>query len=1047
MKPPINLQILFALVLTAALPLTAGAQTTTFFSDDFTSGSASTVNQPDATPTTHSTSYQVYLNGAPSTNTVNPTSLTLAFPTSTSIIGELAGRFTNSPVPLVADGDFLTLTVIFTNTANLLTNSSGNSTLNVGLYNSGGAALNQGPTILNALTNIANTGGSQGWIGYVSRMFANGGNATCYTRNPQTANGTSAQNQDLLFNNASSTAGYNLPTGTVLTGGNTVSPAAGVITSGPSSVYTLVLSAAFDTPTGVLVTNTLYSGAGTGGTVVFTQTKTATNTSFVTSGFDSFAIGWRNASSVSQVTTMDINSITVVGHSTVVTGPPHIDSQPVSANIPSGSAGAFFVSATGFGVGYQWHRNGTNLLNGGNISGANSSILVINPAGPADVAPSNNPNGYYVTVSGAGGYFTNSVTNALTLTTATNLIWSGNLTTWDLNNTADWLDPLSNLVPFNFGDPVTFDDTGAGGNVNLAGPFLSAASVTVNSAFNYNFASTSSGSFAGPGSLTYSGPGQLTIGNVNTYTGGTSITNSATKILLQNLSGLGSGPINLAAPAAQIEITVAGATGVGIASDVNVADNFAITFDAVGTFSGVFNGDWSGTVGKTLTLNPSPTNTVLNQRVRLLGTNTVYNGNLVLNASCVTVANYQGSGNHIFNGVVSGPGQMMQRGNGLTIFNGANTYSGGTTPTTGAIGFGIDSVGAVTTGPIGTGPLILAPEIPNLTGSGAVLAYGGARTIANPIQYPSATNNLTLITSGTNNLTFSGPYTLNGLDGLGTNNIRTFQADNAGLTTISGVISDGGLAYGLTKTGTNTLALSNTETYTGPTTVSAGILQVNGALNAASTVTVTTNATLAGTGTINGAVTITNGTLAPGAASIGTLNLANNLTFTGTGGMKVRVNRSGSQADKAIVGGTLSNVGTGIVTVTNLGATLQVGDTFTLFSTSVAGGGALTVTGGGVAWNNNLASGGTISVAAILSFKPVITNTVVVGGTNLIFRGTNATGTSGGSYYVRSATNVNTPLVSWTFVSTNTFGTSGAFSVTNTVVPGEPRRFYLLSLP
>ena len=49
----------------------------------------------------------------------------------------------------------------------------------------------------------------------------------------------------------------------------------------------------------------------------------------------------------------------------------------------------------------------------------------------------------------------------------------------------------------------------------------------------------------------------------------------------------------------------------------------------------------------------------------------------------------------------------------------------------------------------------------------------------------------------------------------------SFQVDNTALTTLSGVISDGGLGVGLTKTGTNVLALNNTETYTGPTTVSA----------------------------------------------------------------------------------------------------------------------------------------------------------------------------------------------------------------------------------
>jgi fibronectin-binding autotransporter adhesin len=346
----------------------------------------------------------------------------------------------------------------------------------------------------------------------------------------------------------------------------------------------------------------------------------------------------------------------------------------------------------------------------------------------------------------------------------------------------------------------------------------------------------------------------------------------------------------------------------------------------------------------------------------------VYNAELVLSSPVITLANYEASGRQTYNGVISGPGGLVQRGSGLTILSGANTYSGGTIPTTGNIGFGIDSVGSVTSGPIGTGPLLLAPEVPNLTGSGTVLAYGGARTIANPIQYPSATNNLTLIIGGTNKLTFTGSYTLNGNDfPNGTNNVRTLQVDNTGLTTISGVISDttNGVSAGFSfiKSGTNTLALSNIETYTGPTTVSAGTLQVNGQLNASSVVTVRSNSTLSGTGTINGPITINaGGALAPGAASIGTLTVNNNLTLAGN--VNVRVNRSGSTSDKASVSGTLSNSGTGTVVVTNTGAAFQVNDTFAVFNKAVTGGATMKVIGGGVGWSNQLAVNGMIVVSS-----------------------------------------------------------------------------------
>ena len=400
-------------------------------------------------------------------------------------------------------------------------------------------------------------------------------------------------------------------------------------------------------------------------------------------------------------------------------------------------------------------------------------------------------------------------------------------------------------------------------------------------------------------------------------------------------------------------------------------------------FAGVFFGDLSGTTGKTLSLEPTFSSPFTNSRVRFYGVNTVYNGNLFIDGPPTSEAQYNGfviaaygtSGSQTYNGIISGNGGFISRDSGsTTIFNGPNIYSGGTTPSAGAIGFGINSsptTGTVVSGPIGTGPLNIAPEVNSANGSGTVFASGGARTIANLIQYPSGTNNQTLAIGGTNNLTLSGFYTLNGVDGLGSPTNRTIQVTNTGLTTISGVISDGGAGYGFVKTGNGILALNNTETYTGPTTVSAGTLQINGSLVAASTVTISSNATLSGTGTINGAVTNNvGGILASGTAStIGTLTINNNLTFAGNALFKV--NKSVLQSnDLAVVSGTLINTGTGTLTVTNLGPAFVAGDSFKLFSTAVANGNALTVTGGGVIWTNKLAVDGSVAILSTIANNP-----------------------------------------------------------------------------
>ena len=496
-----------------------------------------------------------------------------------------------------------------------------------------------------------------------------------------------------------------------------------------------------------------------------------------------------------------------------------------------------------------------------------------------------------------------------------------------------------------------------------------------------------------------------------------------------------------------MEIVPAGSASLGINGDVIVADDFTIQFDGTGSYAGVFLGNLSGTAGKTLTLIPNPSNTSTNERIRIYGAATTNNANLALNSPLITFAPYNGSGSQTYNGVISGGGAIMEKGT-LTYLNGTNTYSGGTFPVSGAIGLGIDSAGnPVTNGPVGTGPLYLTVDsTTTTTGSGMLFAAGGAHTIANSIQFPTGTNNLTLTIGGTNNLTLSGPFSLNGNDNLTTNTItaRTVQVTNTGLTTFSGVISDGGLVYGFIKTGSGTLALNNTETYTGPTTVSAGTLQINGQLAAASAVTVNSNATLSGTGTINGTVAISaSGILAPSTSSaIGTLTVSNNLTLDGNLFFKVKKLVSQSN-DIAFVSGTLANGGNGTLTVTNLGPALAVGDTFKLFNKAVSSGSTLNVTGAGVVWTNNLQNDGSISVLSTTLPQPVIT-AITLSGTNVVFSGNNGTGSSG--YYVLSSTNVAAPLSSWTPIFTNTFYTGGLFTNTIPILPGVPNVFYILEL-
>ena len=83
-----------------------------------------------------------------------------------------------------------------------------------------------------------------------------------------------------------------------------------------------------------------------------------------------------------------------------------------------------------------------------------------------------------------------------------------------------------------------------------------------------------------------------------------------------------------------------------------------------------------------------------------------------------------------------------------------------------------------------------------------------------------------------------------------------------------------------------------------------------------------------------------------------------------------------------------------------------------------------------------------VALGAGLGEQPPIISSVSSGGGKFILSGTN--GFPGDTYYLLSSTNL--ALGSWTSEATNTFDGNGAFSVTNTMPPGTPQKFYRLQL-
>ena len=764
---------LIALLL-AMTPLGALAQTT-FFTDTFVNGSTTNgPSIPGGTPTASFTSYDIAAVKNATASTIAPGDFTLKLNASTaSGWMESQALFTTNPVTLSTVGDYIDISVVFTNTPQTNVNSANvpvssllvgtTAPIYVGLYNSGGNQPVAGGLANAGLGGTATftSGNCANWQGYVSQITSNG--TSRISTRPLQVSATTSAAQDLAVGSGN-TGGYSGPAGTVIA----TTPAAPVpLVSGGQ--YTLYLKITYIAVNTLSFSNSIYSGSGLGGPIIYYQTNAiATNATFLTASFDGFSICAFNKSPSGGPAinpTMDITSITITGQSSLDTNPPVIVTQPVPVVVATNGTCPFQIVASGNNLTYQWHRNGTNLLNGGNISGATSATLIISPADAADLAVPGD-NGYYVTVSrltSIGILSTNSqtITNSLTLVPATNLIWTAaGGATWDLNNTISWEDVNLTAAAFNYGDSVRFDDTASSKFVTLTGSYLSASSVTVDSESGATYSFTGTGSIAGSGNLIYTGTGQLTLNTANTYSGGTLVSNTTTPaslyVYLENYNGLGTGPVTLDNAGGTMETTTTGGAALGINGDINVLDDFKIQVDGVGTYATVFLGNLSGTINKTLTINPETTGTT--NRFRVYGTNTVFNANLILdNVDSATsqalyngtvLAPYEPSGSQTYNGVISGVGGIVQRGNGTTVLNnGLNTYSGGTFITAGAIAFGVDSTptnGTVISGPIGRAPLFIAPEAGTASGgggSGTVLAANGARIIANPLQYPSATNN------------------------------------------------------------------------------------------------------------------------------------------------------------------------------------------------------------------------------------------------------------------------------------------------------------------
>jgi hypothetical protein len=323
----------FAFVV-ASLALSSVALASPVLTDDF---SASTLNSATpAAPTSSSTAYHLFSSKSWSpAPTIAANDLKFGIAPTTSGHIEAQALFAATPVALTTVGDFIELTIVFTNTTGLFTQAGH---VGFGLYNSGGAAPIAGGMNGNAVSGTTGiTGGAQGWQGYVSQIAFSGGTHRIVTRPTQTI--TTGNNQDLITD-GSGTQSY--PNDVQLAGSaSTFTQAAAQLTG--SFRITLTAANTFQ------IDSALYSGADINGTLLLNQTAAASGANFLTNSFDALAIGWR-ATANTTATLINIKSITV--NSSLPGGPGnsvaglHFQQQPTDTIAGSTLTPAVTVIAT-----------------------------------------------------------------------------------------------------------------------------------------------------------------------------------------------------------------------------------------------------------------------------------------------------------------------------------------------------------------------------------------------------------------------------------------------------------------------------------------------------------------------------------------------------------------------------------------------------------------------------------------------------------------------------------------------------------------------------
>ena len=295
--------------------------------------------------------------------------------------------------------------------------------------------------------------------------------------------------------------------------------------------------------------------------------------------------------------------------------------------------------------------------------------------------------------------------------------------------------------------------------------------------------------------ISKNGAGTLIVNGVNVFPG--SVTVSSGILNVQNSSAFGTTAGGVAVSSgASLELE--GGITVGDEALSIGGEGIPPTNSNGALFNAGGNNTWQGLV----------TITALNTRINSNSGSLTLSGNINLQGNTLYLQGMSTS-NNLISGIISAAGTLQKVGTGRWTLSGTNTFSGGVLLLNGKLNINNPNALGISTNSLNLGGVGNSVTIDNTSGSSiATLAY--------PMNW-------------FNDFTFSGTNDLN----LGTGAVSMpgtrLVTVSAGVLTVGGIIS--GTGSGLTKIGNGRLTLGNNNTYNGITTVTAGELRLNPAVN------------------------------------------------------------------------------------------------------------------------------------------------------------------------------------------------------------------------